>query len=305
MIEAKGLTRRFGTQTVVKDVRFTIPKGQVLGFLGPNGAGKTTTMKMLTGYLEPSAGTAEIGGYDIRTHPIEVKRLLGYLPESAPLYGEMTVEEYLDFVAKLRELGNRKSALDKMSELCQLETVWYRPIENLSKGFRQRVGLAAALIHDPEILILDEPTDGLDPNQKFQVRKLVKELGRDKTIILSTHILEEVEAMCERVIIIADGQVVADDPPSVLKRRSGYFNAVSLQVSEALEVSQVVNILSSIPHVERVVPEGKGSYLVLPKNQVTILDEVAAAASRQSWAIKQIHMDTGRLDDVFRAVTLA
>lgn len=218
MIEVHGLSKSFGSMRAVNELSFSVPKGQILGFLGPNGAGKSTTMKMLCGFLEPSGGTALIDSYDVLKNPKEVKRKIGYLPESAPSYGEMTVSEFLKFVGEMRGMQGRdlSDACERMKHTCFLSEVWHKPIDNLSKGYRQRVGFAQALIHDPPVLILDEPTDGLDPNQKHEVRQLIKKMGKDKTIILSTHILEEVEAVCERVIIIANGQVVVDATPEDL-----------------------------------------------------------------------------------------
>lgn len=219
MIEVKGLSKSFGSFKAVDNISFTVPKGQILGFLGPNGAGKSTTMKMLTGFIEPSDGTASVGGFDIKSESLSVKRSIGYLPESAPSYQEMTVREFLAFIAEIRGLKERHEAMEKMKKVCFLDEVWHKPIDTLSKGYRQRVGFAQALIHDPEILILDEPTDGLDPNQKYEVRQLIKQMGKNKTIILSTHILEEVQAICERVIIIAHGKVVEDATPNELLKR--------------------------------------------------------------------------------------
>jgi len=221
MIEADSLSKTFGRIRAVDAVTFTVNKGEVLGFLGPNGAGKSTTMKMITGFLTPTAGTARVGGFDIREKPLEAKRLFGYLPETGPLYPEMTVVQFLAFVAELRGLAGTRAgeALDRVFEICHLEGVRHQALETLSKGFRQRVGLAQAVLHDPVYLIMDEPTDGLDPNQKREVRKLIAGMAQEKAIILSTHILEEVEAMCTRVIIIDQGKIVADDTPQRLKER--------------------------------------------------------------------------------------
>ncbi len=216
MIEVKGLSKHYGPFTAVDNISFSVPKGQILGFLGPNGAGKSTTMKMITGFLEASAGSIHVAGFDSQKEPIAIKERIGYLPESAPLYDEMTVYEFLRFIADVRELKAPEEAIARMKEICFLAEVWNKPIETLSKGFRQRVGFAQALIHDPPVLILDEPTDGLDPNQKHEVRELIKKMAHDKTIILSTHILEEVEAVCQRVIIIAKGRVVTDATPAEL-----------------------------------------------------------------------------------------
>jgi ABC-2 type transport system ATP-binding protein len=222
MLETENLGRHFGEIKAVNGVTFKADKGEVLGFLGPNGAGKSTTMKMITGFLTPSYGTARINGNDIQTESKLVREQIGYLPENAPLYGEMEVRDFLDFVAEIRSIkkSERKTAIDRVIDLVSLENVVYQKIETLSKGFRRRVGLAQALIHDPEILILDEPTDGLDPNQKHEVRTLINSMATDKCIVLSTHILEEVDAVCTRVIIIAHGKIVADAEPEELKARS-------------------------------------------------------------------------------------
>jgi ABC-2 type transport system ATP-binding protein len=221
MIEVKGLVKTYGAKRAVDGVSFAVKRGEILGFLGPNGAGKSTTMKMITGFLSPDAGTATVDGIDVRSDPVAVKRKLGYLPESAPAYGEMTVEEFLGFIADVRGFdGDAKSAqVDRAIALTHLEPVRKQTIETLSKGFKQRVGFAQALLHDPPALILDEPTDGLDPNQKIEVRSLIKSMAVEKTIILSTHILEEVEAICTRVIIISRGKVVADETPAQLQAR--------------------------------------------------------------------------------------
>ena len=226
MIAAKQLTKDYGTLRAVDGVTFEVKPGDILGFLGPNGAGKSTTMKMITGFLSPTSGTAEVGGHDIRKHPIPAKGLFGYLPESGPLYPEMTAREMLSFAASLRGLSAdaRKEGLDRVRKICHLDSVWNQTIETLSKGFRQRVGLAQALLHDPPCLILDEPTDGLDPNQKREVRQLIASMASEKAIILSTHILEEVEAMCNRIIIIAGGRLVVDESPEGLRKRYPELN---------------------------------------------------------------------------------
>ncbi len=222
MIRAQGLVKSYGSLRAVDGVSFEVQKGEILGFLGPNGAGKSTTMKMITGFLTPTSGTASIGGHDIREHPLQAKKLLGYLPETGPLYPEMTVLEFLHFIAEIRELKGAQSreAIARVTTICHLDKVLHQPLEQLSKGFRQRVGMAQAILHDPPCLVMDEPTDGLDPNQKSEVRTLIRNMGRDKAIILSTHILEEVPAVCTRVIIIDRGKIVADDTPQGLAGRS-------------------------------------------------------------------------------------
>jgi len=222
MIKTEHLSKRYETVTAVEDVTFEVRPGEVLGFLGPNGAGKTTTMRMLAGFVTPTAGKASICGHDVETEPLAAKERLGYLPEGAPSYGEMRVRRFLEFVADLRRLegSRRRARLDYVIGRLQLASVLEQSIETLSKGFRRRVGLAQAIIHDPPVLILDEPTDGLDPNQKFEVRGLINEMARDKIIVISTHILEEVDAVCTRAIIIAGGRIVANDTPVNLVARS-------------------------------------------------------------------------------------
>jgi ABC-2 type transport system ATP-binding protein len=222
MIEVKGLVKTYGAKRAVDGVTFSVKRGDILGFLGPNGAGKSTTMKMITGFLRPTAGTATVDGVDVTADPVAVKRKLGYLPESAPAYPEMTVEEFLGFIAEIRGFRSadaKHAQVDRAIGLTHLGAVRKQTIETLSKGFKQRVGFAQALLHDPPALILDEPTDGLDPNQKIEVRSLIKSMAVEKTIILSTHILEEVEAICTRVIIISQGKVVVDETPAALRAR--------------------------------------------------------------------------------------
>jgi ABC-2 type transport system ATP-binding protein len=220
MINVKQLRRTFGPIVAVDGISFNVEKGHVLGFLGPNGAGKSTAMKMLACFLPPDSGTATVCGYDILRDPIAVRKSIGYLAENAPAYNEMTVGGFLNFVCDAREIRglNRKKALDRIVPLCAIGSVYHQTIDTLSKGFRRRVGLAQALIHDPDVLILDEPTDGLDPNQKREVRQLINEMAKDKCIIISTHILEEVDLICNRAIIIAKGQILVDSTPEELKR---------------------------------------------------------------------------------------
>ncbi|HEY4245692.1 MAG TPA: ATP-binding cassette domain-containing protein [Lacunisphaera sp.] len=222
MIEVKDLVKTYGSKRAVNGVTFTVRRGEILGFLGPNGAGKSTTMKMITGFLQPDAGTAMVDGVDVTADPVAVKRKLGYLPESAPAYPEMTVAEFLGFIAEVRgfrTLDARRIQVDRAVALTHLEPVRHQTIETLSKGFKQRVGFAQALLHDPPALVLDEPTDGLDPNQKNEVRTLIRNMAAAKAVILSTHILEEVDAICTRVIIISQGRIVADETPAALRAR--------------------------------------------------------------------------------------
>ena len=221
MIEVKELRRSFGPVIAVDGISFQVGKGEVLGLLGPNGAGKTTAMRMLACFITPDSGTASVCGFDILQNPVEVRRRLGYLAENSPAYGEMTVGGFLNFVCDARGINSikRKQALDRIVPMCSIDSVYHQTIETLSKGYKRRVGLAQALIHDPEVLILDEPTDGLDPNQKHDVRKLISNMGKDKCIIISTHILEEVEAICSRTIIISEGRILADSTPNELKQK--------------------------------------------------------------------------------------
>jgi ABC-2 type transport system ATP-binding protein len=235
MLETNGLTKRYGRHTVVDDLSFACRPGEVLGFLGPNGAGKSTTMKMVTGFVAPSAGSASICGHDIQTDTLAAQRRVGYLPEGAPLYAEMTPRQFLDFVADVRKLSgrNRSARLDEVIELLHLGPVLEQSIDTLSKGFKRRVGLAQAILHDPDVLILDEPTDGLDPNQKHEVRQLIRSMSEKKLIVISTHILEEVDAVCTRAIIIADGRILVDDTPDNLaKQGDGDLDAMFRRVTQ-------------------------------------------------------------------------
>jgi len=231
MIETERLTKRYGHLLAVDELSFTVGQGEVLGFLGPNGAGKSTTMKMLAGFLSPTSGSARVCGYDVESDPVQAKRQIGYLPEGAPSYGEMTTGKFLDFIADIRALrgATKTGRLDAVIDALHLEPVLEQPVDNLSKGYKRRVGLAQAIIHDPRVLILDEPTDGLDPNQKHEVRTLIQDMAADKIIIISTHILEEVHAVCNRAIIIAHGRILADDTPDALEARSERHNAVTLR----------------------------------------------------------------------------
>ncbi|MCB1597078.1 MAG: ABC transporter ATP-binding protein, partial [Gammaproteobacteria bacterium] len=245
MIRAEGLSRNYGPLRAVDDISFTVRPGEVLGFLGPNGAGKTTTMRMLAGFVPASAGYAEICGFRIDSQPLEAKRLLGYLPEGAPSYGEMAPGEFLQFIGRIRGLSGAalRSRIDEVCARLQLGPVLKQPIETLSKGFRRRVGLAQTILHDPPVLILDEPTDGLDPNQKHEVRELINAMAARKIIVISTHILEEVDAVCTRAIIIARGRIVADETPETLIHRSRYHNAVTIRLAHSADLAAVTDDL--------------------------------------------------------------
>ena len=306
MISVSGLVKEFGPFRAVDGIHFEVPKGQILGFLGPNGAGKSTTMKMLTCFIQPTYGTATVGGKDIVRDSLAVRRMIGYLPESAPSYAEMTVVEFLRFIAEVRGFRgkDRDHAVDRMRGLCALADVWYQPIETLSKGYRQRVGFAQALIHDPPVLILDEPTDGLDPNQKYEVRSLIKSMAEDKTIILSTHILEEVDAVCERAIIIAKGRIVADGTPEDLLKMSPLHNAVTVKLQTPL--SEVLcHALERSPKVQKLefLEESRSSVRIIPRYGESIAFDVTEMLSREKVSVEKIDVEDGRLDEVFRVVT--
>ena len=285
-----------------------VEPGQVFGFLGPNGAGKSTTMRMLTGFLAPSDGTAIVMGFDVQQQPIEVKRRVGYLPEGAPLYGDMTVLSFLRFIAEMRGLRGADAgrAIEAAIARTELAEVAHRPIETLSKGFKRRVGIAQAIMHDPPVLVLDEPTDGLDPNQKHHVRRLIQEMAPDKAIIISTHILEEVEAICSRAVIIARGRVVADARPDELKRRSRHHNAVRVTANANL-LPKLQPMLEGLPGAAAVEPTGAvngvASVLVYPQDGRPIVHEVGDLVRRTGLEVDEITVEQGRLDDVFRALT--
>jgi ABC-2 type transport system ATP-binding protein len=305
MIESERLCKRFGSLLAVDDLSFSVDQGEVLGFLGPNGAGKSTTMKMLAGFLTPTSGTATICGHDVEKAPVAAKREIGYLPEGAPSYGEMTPGAFLDFIADMRDLrGKEKSRrIDRVIDQLHLGPVLTQSIETLSKGYKRRVGLAQAIIHDPRVLILDEPTDGLDPNQKHEVRTLIQEMSADKIIIISTHILEEVHAVCNRAIIIAHGRILADDTPSALEARSERHNAISLQLSGTPldAVSEALGALSGVSRVEVC-----GDRLtVLPEGGASLLPAVGRLALERGWDVQELQVETGELDQVFRQITTA
>ncbi|MGK8439110.1 ABC transporter ATP-binding protein [Ectopseudomonas hydrolytica] len=302
MIDIRNLTKRFAQHTAVDDLSFQVQPGEVLGFLGPNGAGKSTTMKMLTGFLAPTSGTASILGCDIQTQTLEAQRQIGYLPEGAPCYGDMTVRGFLDFIAEVRGFrgGEKKLRVQRAVEQVELEKVLEQSIETLSKGFKRRVGLAQAILHDPRVLILDEPTDGLDPNQKHQVRQLIQGLARDKIVIISTHILEEVTALCTRAVVIAQGRLLADGTPLELESRSRYHQAVTLVADEALDQAA----LAALPGVAGVEENAREHSLsVLAQPGAVIFPQVNALIAERGWKVKELNVERGRLDEVFRTLT--
>ena len=304
MIEITNLTKNFDQFTAVDALTFTVKEGEVLGFLGPNGAGKSTTMKLITGFLSASHGTVSIDGFDISENPIEAKSLMGYLPEGAPSYGDMTTLEFLNFVAQVR--GFRGEEIDQrvqhVLDEVELNSVSQQTIETLSKGFKRRVGLAQAIMHDPKVLILDEPTDGLDPNQKHHVRELIKNLARDKIVIISTHILEEVTAVCSRAIIIAQGRIVADGTPAELESRSKYHQAVSVRLSEDYDLAADLSGLSEVSEVEKD-GEDEMVFRILASDGKSIFSQVSEIAQAEHWPVTEFHVSRGQLEDVFRTVT--
>tara|TARA_R110002126_G_scaffold16044_21_gene64777 strand:+ start:1443 stop:2399 length:957 start_codon:yes stop_codon:yes gene_type:complete len=308
MLEIQGLTKQFGQFTAVDNISFSVASGEVLGFLGPNGSGKSTTMKMVTGFLSPTSGTALVCGQDVTRDPIAVKRHIGYLPEGAPLYEDMTPSGMLSFIADVRGLSgaDRRNGIDNAVNRLQLDEVFNQQIGTLSKGFKRRVGLAQAILHDPDVLILDEPTDGLDPNQKHHVRELIAEMSKDKAIVISTHVLEEVDAVCARAIVIARGKMVADGTPAELERRSSYYNAVSVRLHRD-HVDGLRNALDGIGDIERLeTGEDQGDIahvVVMSRNGATIIDTVNARMKDRSIAIEQLYVERGRLEDVFRQIT--
>ncbi len=311
MIKVQNLAKSFGTKRAVNDISFEVQRGEVLGFLGPNGAGKSTTMRMITGFIPPTGGTVTVGGFDMLENPLPAKRLIGYLPENAPSYNDMTVQGFLSFTAELRGLSGeaKKKAVARVVEMCFLESVVHQSVDTLSKGYRHRTCFAQSIIHDPEILVLDEPTDGLDPNQKHEVRQLIRRMGEKKAIIFSTHILEEVEAVCSRAIIIDRGKIVANGTPQELKQRSDVAGAVSVRVlGVAADVvkarlSQVSGakkaaIVKDDPAFvwARVYPQGNSRNGDLARS-------VAEASMKEGWKIEELHTEEGRLDEVFRSIT--
>ena len=300
MIKTDNLVKAFGAKRAVDGISFNVERGEVLGFLGPNGAGKSTTMRMITGFMPPTSGSVSVGGFDVVESPLEAKRLIGYLPENAAAYPDMTVQGFLDFVAELRGLEGaaRKKAVGRVVELCFLHAVLHQSIDTLSKGYKHRTCLAQALVHDPDVLIMDEPTDGLDPNQKHEVRNLIRELGASKAIIFSTHILEEVDAACTRAIIIDRGRIVANGTPAELRGMSELAGAVTLQAQGA-----TLEKLSALGRVEKL----NGAFRIYPGNKARsaeLAQAVIDLVSREGWKVEGMHNEAGELDEVFRRITL-
>jgi ABC-2 type transport system ATP-binding protein len=312
MIKVENLSKSFGPKLAVNNISFQVERGEVLGFLGPNGAGKSTTMRMVTGFIPPTNGRITVGSFDIAKNPIEAKRLIGYLPENAPSYADMTVSGFLGFAAEIRGLRGdaKKRAVHRAVEMCFLENVLHQSVETLSKGYRHRTCFAQSIIHDPEVLILDEPTDGLDPNQKHEVRTLIRRMGEKKAIIFSTHILEEVEAACSRAIIIDRGQIVANGTPQELKHRSDLAGAVTVRVHN-IESLQVHQKLSSLPLAKKIITvkemSNKAWMRVFPKSESVngeLARSISELAQKERWQLEELHTEEGRLDEVFRSITM-
>ena len=309
MIKLQNLVKRFGPLNAVNSISMAVGRGEVVGFLGPNGAGKSTTMKIITGFLPATSGTVEVCGFDVGEKPVEVQKRLGYLPEGAPAYGDMTPASFLDFVAQVRGYrgAEKQACIEQVVEKTSLKSVLDQSIETLSKGFKRRVGLAQAMLHDPPVLIMDEPTDGLDPNQKHHVRNLIREMAADKAVIVSTHILEEVEAVCTRAVVISPGRLVADGTPEQLIGRSSIHNAVRIELEpaeldlakpaiEALDEVGGVDILSRA--------DGRASLRVVSKDGQPITVAVGALMREKGFNITEIYTEKGALDEVFRQITI-
>jgi ABC-2 type transport system ATP-binding protein len=308
MINIYGLTKTFGSITAVAGIDLTVLKGEVLGFLGPNGAGKSTTMKMIAGYFTPTSGRVSICGHDVETDTIAAQASLGYLPEGAPAYGDMTPRQFLTFIAHTRGFWGveAKKRAANAAAMTEIEPVMEQPIETLSKGFKRRVGLAQAILHDPLVLVMDEPTDGLDPNQKHSVRKLIRGMAADKAIIISTHLLEEVDAVCTRAVIIDRGRIVADGTPANLLARSRHHNAVtlSLPADQAAAVRAALQGLPGVASVEEVSRhDGLAIVTAYPRGSELIIESVSTLAATHQWDVKELYAEAGRLDDVFRSLT--
>jgi gliding motility-associated transport system ATP-binding protein len=305
MIEVTHLQKRFGQLLAVDDISFRVVPGEILGFLGPNGAGKSTTMKMITGFIAPTMGKVSIWGCDIETDTLAAQRQIGYLPEGTPAYEEMTPRSFLGFIAEVRGYGKseRLERISSVSDVMGLQPVLDQRIETLSKGFKRRVGLAQAIIHDPNVLVLDEPTDGLDPNQKYQVREMIRGLSRDKIVIISTHILEEVTSVCTRAVIISNGRIVSDCTPAELEKQSRFHQAVTLKIGNQTDLSMISGKLKNLEVVASV-EESEMELLVIPERKDgSLLPVIANIVREEDWQLTGLFQEKGRLDEVFRSIT--
>lgn len=308
MIKIDNLTKYYGDTCAVDQISFEIKKGEILGLLGPNGAGKTTTMRVLTCFLKPTSGDIKVKNFNIREHPVEIKSLIGYLPESAPLYPDMLVYDYLGFVADVRQIekAEQNSRIKSLSEMCGINEVMHRPISELSKGYKQRVGLAHAMMNDPEILVLDEPTSGLDPNQIVEIRDIIKRIGKEKTVILSTHILSEAEATCDRIVIINKGRIVADGTTAELKREAGsdYILQVSLQYSEFEDIKKN---LQTVPEINDVIltnsKDGIIDFHIACSGEKDVRPDVYEIIKNNNWPLLEFYRETRTLETTFRELT--
>ena len=302
MIKVEQLGHLYGEHRALVDVSFEIERGTIVGLVGPNGAGKSTTMKIVTGYMAPSFGRAFVGGVDVVEHRMEAQAKLGYLPESAPLYKDMTARDYLTYMAKLRGVESKDLSrrLDFVVKACTLQSVYHRPIGQLSKGFRQRVGLAQSMVHDPDLLVLDEPTSGLDPNQILEIRDLIRELGEKKTVVLSTHVLSEVEAMCSRAIMIVGGRVHADERLNAASAASSVRVALLNAPGDAGEkLGKVVGVTSVEPVVATA---GRAAYRLHVDGRASVLDDVGRLAAESRWTVAELTPEKRDLEDIFRAL---
>jgi len=305
MIRVSNLCKNFDDFCAVNNISFSVEPGEILGFLGPNGAGKSTTMKILTGFLSPTSGEVSVMGHDVLSDAISAQREIGYLPEGAPAYSDMTVIASLRFIGQIRGFTGQElqDRIDSVVSKVELSSVLSKRVETLSKGYCRRLGIAQSLMHDPKILILDEPTDGLDPNQKHQVRELIRNLSADKTVIISTHILEEVSAVCTRAMILAEGNIVFDGTPEELAEKSESHNSVTIRLSESSDSTLVA--LKQLEQVKDVSIDESGLITVYPEGSKSILPFVNAILHKQGCLIEELHVEKGRLDDVFRQVTLS
>lgn len=303
MIVAKNLIKDFGKRRAVDNVSFEVKKGTVLGFLGPNGAGKTTTLRMIAGFFAPTSGSVTVKGIDVASDPVAAQKNMGYMPETTPLYGDMNVYSFLRFIAEIRGFSgaDRNKRVDYALDRCFLQSVKNQTIDTLSKGYRQRTCLAQALLHDPDILLLDEPTEGLDPNQKQVVRNMIQDMAAEHVVMISTHVLEEVEAICTRAIIINNGRIVVDDTPDKLKKRSAQYNVVTFKA----EGKKIIPVLENMPTIKTVDTLEDGSIVAFPNIGESIVTDIFDAAQKHKWKITDIKVNDGQLDDVFRQMTIA